>query len=99
MPRLSSTGRGRNFVIIPMKENVRIMKWISRFQQGSPGLAHMAPLAISPLSFRRVLTVQPTRCALEVKQFRKRGPDNPIAVVSKFQAKINVVEGDRQIDL
>src|SRR5271157_6282676 len=75
------------------------MKWIRGLQQGSPGLAHVAPLAISPLPLSRIVTVQSTRRALQVKQFRKRRPDNPVTMVSKPQAKINVVEDDRQIDL
>ena len=99
MPWLSPTGRGWNFLIIPIKEQVRVMKWIPPLQQGSPGLAHMAPLAISPLLLSRIVTVQSTGRALQVKQFRKRCPDNPVTMVYKFQAKINVVEDNRQIDL
>ena len=75
------------------------MKWIPRLQEGSPGLAHMAPLAIKSIALNRIVTVQSTGRALQVKQFRERRPDNPITMVSKSQAKINVVEGDRQIDL
>ena len=95
MPWLSPAGRGRNFLIIPMKEQVRILKWIPGLQQGSPGLAYMAPLAISSLPLSRIVTVQSTGRGLQVKQFRKRRPDNPITMVSKSQAKIDVVEGDR----
>src|SRR5271166_1817022 len=99
MPWLSPAGRGRNFLIVPMKEQVRVMKWIRVLQQGSPALAHVAPLAIGSRPLSRIITIQSTRCALQVKQFPKRRPDNPITMVSKSQAKINVVEGDRQIDL
>ena len=75
------------------------MKWIPPLQQGAPGLAHMAPLVISSVLLSRIVTVQSTGRALQVKQFRKRRPDHPITMVSKSQAKINVVEGDRQIYL
>src|SRR5271165_5009952 len=99
MPRFSPAGRGWNFQIIPMKEQVRVMKWICVLQQRCPSLAHVAPLAIGSLPLSRIVTVQSTRRTLQVKQFRKRRPDNPITMVSNSQAKINVVEDDRQIDL
>src|SRR5450631_1360993 len=99
MPRLSSSGRGWNFVIFPMKEYVRIVKWIAALQLGSPGLAHVAPLAIGPLPLSRIVTVESSRRTFQVKQLRKRGPDNPIPVMPKPQAEINVVEDDRQIKL
>src|SRR5260370_801500 len=67
------------------------MKWIRGLQQGSPVFAHVAPLAISPLPLSRIVTVQPTRRALQVEQFRKRRPNNPVTMVSKPQTKINVV--------
>src|SRR5271165_2344788 len=99
MPWPEPAGRGRNFVIIRMKKYVRVMKWVCSLQQGSPGLAHVAPLAISPLPLSGIVTVRSTGRTLQVKQFRKRRPDNPITMISKSQAKINVVKGDRQIDL
>src|SRR5271165_2378277 len=75
------------------------MKWILRLHQGSPGLAEVLPFALSSITLPRIVTVQPTRCRLQVEQFRKRSPDRSITVVSKSQAKIDVIEGHRQIDL
>ena len=75
------------------------MKRICGVQKATPGPVKVLPFASTPLTFNRIVTVQPTRSGLQVKQFRKRRPDNPITMVSKSQAKINVVKGDRQIDL
>ena len=68
------------------------MKRICGVQKATPGPVKVLPFASTPLTFNRIVTVQPTRSGLQVKQFRKRGPDDAVAVVSKSQAKIDIIK-------
>src|ERR1700732_4464719 len=72
------------------------MKRIRGLQQGSPGLPDVLPFTLIPLTLS-IVNVYPTRCALQMKQFRKRGPDNAIAMVSESQAKIDIIKSDAQM--
>ena len=75
------------------------MKWIRGFQEASPGLAHVAPFAISPLSLSRVVICPAHATRTRGETVPQKGSRQPDTVISKFQAKINVVEDDRQINL
>ena len=74
------------------------MKRIRGIEQGSPGCAHVQPFAMDPLTLSRFFNVDPPGRGLQMEQFGKRRPDDPITVVSKSQAKINVVKCDGQIN-
>src|SRR5438132_7654494 len=82
-----------------MQEQIWVMKRIRRVQQGSPRCTEILPFATKALTLGRIFAVHPPGHRFQVKKLSKRGPDDPITVISKSQAQIDVVVRDRQIDL
>src|ERR1700730_14365255 len=80
-----------------MKKHIRVMKWIPRVELGCPGCAHVLPFAKRPLPPGRIFAVVSPGHRLQVKQFGKRGPDDPITVISKSQAEIDIIKSDMEI--